>query len=400
MNLDAFLEVATTIVWIVVISWSLFSFYTTTRRCGFNYAVFKIVVRSLIGPILIGIIISIISASLVFIQPEKIGVVISLVSPRGIRAKPLESGLRWIIPLAEQVIIYPIYWQTYTMSRKPMEGNMIGDDSIIARTKDGQEVSIDCSIIFKIDSGQAVRVHVDWQNRYIESLIRPKVRGIVRTLVANYTVDEVNSNKRTDLEIALNEKMRTLLEDRGFFLDEFVLRNIGFSSEYAASVEQKQVASQREIQSGYEADRIRKLAKGRADEVKELAKAQAEKIEIEIKAQATAIVVEAEAQAKSRRLQAEAEFDALKIIEQALAINDALLTYEYIDKLSPSIRVMLLPNDTPFILPLPTMESSEDILPISTATATPISLATSNNSSQPTGTPSPGNVVTDTMTTP
>ena len=38
-----------------------------------------------------------------------------------------------IIPLAEEVHTYPIFWQTYTMSAKPNEGAQKGDDSIAAR---------------------------------------------------------------------------------------------------------------------------------------------------------------------------------------------------------------------------------------------------------------------------
>jgi hypothetical protein len=40
------------------------------------------------------------------------------------------------------------------------------------------------------------------------------------------------------------------------------------------------------------------------------------------------------------------------MIGQSLTENEDLVTYHYVDKLSPNIRVMLVPNNAPLILPL------------------------------------------------
>ena len=110
----------------------------------------------------IAIILSLMSASLVFIEPQEVGVVISVVSPNGYRETPLRSGLHLIVPLAESVVRYPISWQTYTMSTEPYEGENSGNDSIAARTSDGQSVYLDSTVIYKIDANEAVRVHIDF----------------------------------------------------------------------------------------------------------------------------------------------------------------------------------------------------------------------------------------------
>jgi regulator of protease activity HflC (stomatin/prohibitin superfamily) len=288
------------------------------------------------------------AASLVFVNPHQVAVVISMVEPRGIRDQPLRSGLHWIIPILEKAVRYPIYWQTYTMSSKPLEGQIRGDDSIVARTSDGQEVALDCSIIFRIDPEQVLRVHIDWQDRYLTDYVRPAVRGIVRTLVSKYSVDEVNSAKRADLEKSLNQQMRLSLEGKGFVLDQFLLRNISFSPEYAAAVEFKQVALQRVIEKQHEADQIRKLAAGQAD----------------------AVLIRARAEAEARIIQANAESRALQVIGQALAKKPDLLVYQYINKLSPNIRVMLVPNNVPYLLPLPASALEEIGLPPITYTGT------------------------------
>ncbi|MEJ2607829.1 MAG: SPFH domain-containing protein, partial [Anaerolineales bacterium] len=93
-----------------------------------------------IATLLFAIVLTTVSAGLVFIRPEQRGVVISALDPQGYKSEALQPGLRWVVPFAESVITYPISSQTYTMSIAPEEGQVQGDDSVAARTSDGQEV--------------------------------------------------------------------------------------------------------------------------------------------------------------------------------------------------------------------------------------------------------------------
>ena len=342
MNIDTALAIITVVAWISYVAYVSVALFRTARDEGLKRALVRFFSLQILLPMLVPIVLNILSASIVFVFPQERGVVISAVSPKGIRDRPLQAGLHWIVPLLEEVVRYPVYWQTYTMSGKPLEGEVAGNDAIVARTADGQEVSLDCSVIFRIDSEQVNRVHIDWQNRYVQDFVRPSVRGIVRSLVSAYTVDEVNSDKRRDLESSLDAKLRNSFVDKGFILDQFLLRNIDFSDVYRASVEEKQVALQQATQREHQADQIRKLAEGKADEVRTMAKGEAD-----------AVIVKAQAQAQARIILAEAEAEALRVVGETLTERPDILTYTYIQKLSPAIRAMLLPSDNPFILPLP-----------------------------------------------
>ncbi len=294
--------------------------------------------RIIVGLAIVAILLTTLSSGLVFIQPEERGIVISAVAPKGYREQALEPGLRFIIPFAEHVTTYPISRQNYTMSIAPNEGANQGDDSITARTSDGQQILVDASVIFQIDPSKIIQVHIEWQNRYINDLVRPQARGIIRDVVSMYRVDEVVSTKRDEMTAAMNERMAKKLQDNGFILIDFVLRNITFSDEYAASVEQKQIAEQQAQQAKFvveqkkqEAEQARQVAQGAAD----------------------AVVIRAKADAESRLIQAEAEAKALQLIAQALKDNPDLLNYQYISKLSPNLQVMLVPSNSPFLLPFP-----------------------------------------------
>ena len=313
--------------------------------------------------LLITVTLSLVSASLVFVEPQQSGVVISLISPEGYRSEPLRSGLHWIVPLAEKVVLYPIYFQNYTMSAEMAEGSKSGNDAIAARTSDGQAVYVDTSVIYRIDPNEVIRVHIDLQNRYTEDFIRPILRGLVRTEVSQFTADEVNSSKRKNLEANLEELIREAFNEKGFVLDRFLLRNIAFSSQYASAIEQKQVAEQDRIQREYQAEQIRKLAEGERD-----------KLKIEAEGRAQAILAEGQAQADVILLKAQKEAEALQLINEILQQNKDLLTYRYVDKLGPGIKVMLVPNNNPFLLPIPDMgldAGTPTVTPTPTPTPTP-----------------------------
>ncbi len=333
MNIVSFIRSAAFFTWVGFFGFLLLMLVRSNRRIS---------VRGWILPALIlfamAIVLSIIGAGVVFIAPEERGVVISALSPKGYREQPLEPGLHWIVPFFEQVKRYPISRQTYTMSAAPSEGQVFGDDSIRARTKDGQEVYIDSSVIFAVDPEHVIDLHITWQDRYANELVRPLTRGIIRDMASQYGVEEIVSTKRADLESSITAQLNKKLHENNLVLIDFVLRDIHFSEEYAKAVEQKQIAEQMALQARFvveqkkqEAEQARQIAQGQAD----------------------AAVIQAKGEAEARLIQAEAEAKALATIQEVLRNNPELLQYLYIIKISPSIQTLILPSGAPFILPLP-----------------------------------------------
>jgi len=336
-NLDDLLSLITKVTWVVFALFFIVYFIRTLLKQGFIRALLSLFSTPILSFLLFALTVTLISLALVFIKPENVGVVISIISPNGMRPQPLNAGLHWIIPILETDEPYPIYFETYTMSSKPTEGQNQGDDSIRARTSDGQQVLLDCSVIFRIDPGQIIRVHVDWQHRYIEEFVRPIVRGYVRTQVSQFTVKEVNSSARKDLEANLDRTLKDEFANKGLILDQFILRDIAFSPEYSIAIEHKQVALEGQKQKEYEAEQARIVAKGAADAI---------------------------------RIEAQARSEALELIKKAIADNSSLLNYSYIDKIAPNIKVMLLPSNNPLLLPLSDLGITSNVTPTRTITTT------------------------------
>lgn len=287
--------------------------------------------------VVVAVILSVLGSGLVFVEASERGVV-RTIRAGGVRPDALGPGLHWIVPVVEQVVPYSISNQTYTMSAASQEGQISGDDSIRARTKDGQEVIIDASVIYQVDPNKVVNLHIAWQNRYEDGFVRPEARGIIRDVASQYGVEEVVSTKRAEMVEFISDALSESLSENNLRLIDFVLRDIHFSEEYAAAVEQKQIAEQQAQQAQFvveskrqEAEQARQIAQGQAD----------------------AAVIAAKGAAEARLIEAQAEAQALELLAQALENNPQLLQYQYILKLAPGVQTIFIPSGNQFILPLP-----------------------------------------------
>lgn len=294
--------------------------------------------------IVVAAVLTALGAGLVYVESSERGVVRTIRSG-GVRPDALQPGLNWIIPIVETPVMYSISNQTYTMSAASNDGQKTGDDSIRARTKDGQEVIIDASVIYQIDPAKVVQLHIIWQNRYEDEFVRPEARGIIRDAISQYGVEEVVSTKRVEIVNIITEEMANSLAENNLRLLDFVLRDIHFSEGYAAAVEQKQIAEQLAQQAALtveqkkqEAEQARQVAQGQAD----------------------AAVIAAQGAAQARLIQAEAEAKANQLLAQSL--TPELVQYQYVLKLAPGVQTIFIPTGNQFILPLPG-SATEPVIP-------------------------------------
>ena len=232
--------------------------------------------------LVVAVALSTVGAGLVFIEPDEMAVVITI-NQGGIRPDPLTAGMHFVIPFVERVERYTILRQTYTMSAVGTEGQVAGDDSIQVRTKDGQQVYIDASVIYAVDPNKAINLYRTWRMAYEEGLVRPQSRGVIRDISSQYGIEEIVSTKRADMEKQITDELTRIFSDNNLILQDFVLRNIRFSDEYAKAVEQKQIAEQEAQQAKFvveskkqEAEQARQTAQGAADAAVIAAKGAAE----------------------------------------------------------------------------------------------------------------------------
>jgi prohibitin 2 len=279
---------------------------------------------TLIG-LLIVILFVIVNAGLVEVKADEVAVVFNSLSGK-LEGKPLGPGMHIIIPGVQEATIYSTAQQEYTMSGSISEGARQGDDAVVALTSDGQEVKIDITIIYRINPARANDVHVKWQGRYQDSLIRPVVRSETRSALTRFKVEQIYGAQHEELQQEIEDNVRQLIEPEGFEVSQLLIRNIAFSQAYVDSIEQKQVAQQQAQEAEFrvkekeqEAAQARALAQGDADSV---------------------------------RIRAEGEAAALQLINEQLKQNPLLLQWRYIEQLGDNVQLVIIPSNSPYLFDL------------------------------------------------
>jgi regulator of protease activity HflC (stomatin/prohibitin superfamily) len=348
MNIASLLQAIAGFAWIGVVGVFVLVVVRVSRRQPT-----KGLSSLIIGLVVLAILMTTVGAGLVFVEPDQRGVVITI-GKGGILPNALEPGIHWIIPFVQRVELYSIARATYTMATSAGEGQVQGDDSIEARTKDGQQVYIDASVIYAVDPSKLVNLHITWKHAYEDNVVRPVARAAIRDVVSQYGVEEIVSTKRVELEQKISDSIQNGLELNNLKMVDFLLRNIRFSDEYAKAVEQKQIAEQQAQQAKFvveskkqEAEQARQVAQGQAD----------------------AAVIAAKGAAEARVIQAEAEAKANTLLAQSL--TPSLVQYQYILKLAPGVQTIFVPSGNQFILPLPGAAETQTTTPATAPTTTP-----------------------------
>ena len=188
-----------------------------------------------------------------------------------VQGNVLESGLHVIDPLVE-VVVFDTKTQNYTMSARTSEGQVEGDDAIRVLSSDGLEVTIDLSVLYKINSSKAPFILQNIGADYEDKIVRPVTRTAIRDNAVNYQAVDLYSTKREEFQFKINKTITDNFAKNGLEVQQILVRNISLPASVRASIESKiqaeqdaqkmQFVLQKERQ---EADRKRVEAQGIAD---------------------------------------------------------------------------------------------------------------------------------------
>lgn len=227
----------------------------------------------------------------------------------GVEPRVLGEGMNFLMPFVESPVYYDVRTQNYALTRRNDAGSPSSDDLVPALTADGQIVKTDVSVRYHLMPNSVWRLHQTVGPDYIDKILMPESRTVVRNTIANYTVTDVYANKRQQIQDEMFEKMRRALAKYYIAVDELLLRNISFSDAFANAIEQKQVALQ-------EFERMKYI----------LQKEEAEK--------------------QRKIIEATGEAEAIRRRAEALRMNPLLVQYEYVQKLTPGVKAIITDQKT------------------------------------------------------
>jgi len=188
----------------------------------------------------------------------------------------LESGLHVINPLVD-VTTFNIQTQNYTMSGVHSEGEVVGDDAIRVLCSDGLEVTVDLSVLFRVKAYKAPFIYQNIGVDYVDKLVRPVTRTVLRDNAVNYQAVDLYSIKRQEFQDRIFSTISQNFAKNGLELQQILIRNVALPASVKASIESKINAEQEAQKMQFvlqkerqEAERKRVEAQGIADYQKTL----------------------------------------------------------------------------------------------------------------------------------
>jgi regulator of protease activity HflC (stomatin/prohibitin superfamily) len=188
-----------------------------------------------------------------------------------IQSTVLNSGLNIINPVVD-VKDVDVRTQNYTMSGIHDEGERSGDDAIRVLTRDGLEVTIDLSVLYRVNAGNAPKLIQMVGVEFKDKIIRPVTRTKIRDNAVYYDAVELYSTKRDEFQTRIFKGIDDEFNKRGLILENLLVRNISLPQTVKLTIESKinaeqdaqkmQFVLQKEKQ---EAERKRVEAQGIAD---------------------------------------------------------------------------------------------------------------------------------------
>ncbi len=265
---------------------------------------------------------------------------------------------------------------------------------------EGLSIGIDLSIRYALDPAKLIALSKELPENFNEEVIQPATHGIVYKTFARYTVREIFSSKRADIQQSIETELKAKLANDGVILRSVHMGKVDLPANYRAGME-KLIAEEletekmrytltlkerkvKESELEAEAAKVRreKAAEAAAREQIIAAKAQEEAMkhvlpfkqkqieqrQLEAEAERQAKVKTAEGSAQARRIEAQGEADSRQKLADAEAyrldrvgkINSEQMAREgeliskhplliqkaLADKLSDKVSVIIAPPST------------------------------------------------------
>lgn len=226
-----------------------------------------------------------------------------------IQAAELAPGLHWVPPIINQV--------TYVDTRV----RAINVEGYTAASREQQDLFMNLTLNYHVDPDRASDILQGLGTDFQARIVMPRFLDIPKSVTDDYGTTQV-LNARDEIRSTAEDLLAAELEPYGFVVDGINLENFGYSAEYNAAIEQRQIAEQ-EVQ-------------------------RQQQILAQQRIQAEQAVVRAEGEASARIEEARGEAEANRLLSESL--NPILLQWQAIQRLQDNINIALVPSDGGLIL--------------------------------------------------
>lgn len=141
-----------------------------------------------------------------------------------------------------------------------------------APSKEGLTVTVDVSILYRLDPAKAKQIYQTIGTNYEEVILIPQFRSLIRAATASYESKTLYTTNRENLSQQLRDSLNKTLNARGIFVEDTPLRNVSLPKDVQQSIQAKLQAEQDSERMQFvlqkerqESERKRIEAQGNAD---------------------------------------------------------------------------------------------------------------------------------------
>jgi regulator of protease activity HflC (stomatin/prohibitin superfamily) len=152
----------------------------------------------------------------------------------GILKKIWGPGLHLKIPFWQVVKLFNAQTLEYGIRKGfnvRAEPEVLGDEPILTSTKDGKQVNVEGTLLFRVDKENVTELWENIGENFVSKIVRPVSRSRVRSVLADFTADEVVTTRRALVESRIKEEIAKVLSEKGLIVEGMLLSDVRLATD-------------------------------------------------------------------------------------------------------------------------------------------------------------------------
>jgi regulator of protease activity HflC (stomatin/prohibitin superfamily) len=169
---------------------------------------------------------------------------------RGVLKKVWGPGLHLKIPFWQRAKLFNAQIIEYLIRHDFDLSNeeSMGDEALIVKTSDGNNVQVEGSVLLKIDKGRANELWENIGERFISKLVRPASRSRIRSVLSEVSMDQLTTY-RPQVEKKIINELNNIFNKAGIICDEFLLSEVKDLGSLKTKKDDKVIFTEKEVKS-------------------------------------------------------------------------------------------------------------------------------------------------------
>jgi len=199
------------------------------------------------------------NTSYTYVEPNQFAIKQVTFGPgSGIKPGVLYCGLHWVTPGTERLHLFPTDVQVLTLSNEPGERTSTDSTHVPAlniQTSEGYAVTVDVSVLYRIDDPYKVITSVGPGRLFEQSLMVPRAEQVLRKRLGELDAEEFyDVGKRLAKQQLALDDLNAQLKDSGIKVMHVFVKQYTYDQRYQHAIEQRKIQDQTVFKNKAEAD--------------------------------------------------------------------------------------------------------------------------------------------------